>query len=271
MPPSQVVASGGFDDIKSRDIRFLEEAGKLGELTVLVWPDVVLEKVSGKPPKFSLAERSYFLSAVRYVSKVMEADVSIPWDSLPRNLWGDVWADYQPTANPARERYARENKIVYHYFSEENFKGFPEAMLLPSAPEKKKVVVTGCYDWLHSGHVRFFEEVSGYGDLYVVVGHDANIRLLKGKGHPLLSQDERRYAVGAIKYVKQGLISSGDGWLDADPEIRKLQPDMYAVNEDGDVGGKRDYCAELGIEYLVLKRAPAPGLPERTSTDLRGF
>ena len=24
---------------------------------------------------------------------------------------------------------------------------------------RKKVIVTGCYDWLHTGHVRFFEEV----------------------------------------------------------------------------------------------------------------
>ena len=133
------------------------------------------------------------------------------------------------------------------------------------------MVVTGCYDWLHSGHVCFFEEVSRYGELYVIVGHDANIRLLKGEGHPLLPQEERRYMVGSIKYVKDALISSGDGWLDADPEIRKLNPEVYAVNEDGDVGGKRDYCAALGIEYLVLKRTPAPGLPKRTSTDLRGF
>ena len=133
------------------------------------------------------------------------------------------------------------------------------------------MIVTGCYDWLHSGHVRFFEEVSSYGDLYVIVGHDANIRLLKGEGHPLLPQEERRYAIGAIKFVKQALITSGNGWLDADPEIRILKPDIYAVNEDGDVGGKREYCAALGIEYLVLKRTPAPGLPQRTSTGLRGF
>jgi glycerol-3-phosphate cytidylyltransferase-like family protein len=119
--------------------------------------------------------------------------------------------------------------------------------------------------------VRFFEEVSTYGELYVIVGHDANIRLLKGEGHPLLPQEERRYMVGAIKYVRAALVTSGDGWLDADPEIRKLRPDIYAVNEDGDTGGKREYCAALGIEYLVLKRTPAPGLPKRTSTDLRGF
>jgi hypothetical protein len=60
-------------------------------------------------------------------------------------------------------------------------------------------------------------------------------------------------------------------WRDADPEIKKLQPDIYAVNEDGDKGGKREYCKKNGIEYLVLKRTPAPGLPRRSSTDLRGF
>jgi hypothetical protein len=31
------------------------------------------------------------------------------------------------------------------------------------------------------------------------------------------------------------------------------------------------YCAKVGIEYLVLKRTPAAGLPRRTTTDLRGF
>ena len=156
---------------------------------------------------------------------------------------------------------------------DEDLRGFPEPPPEPAgpAPGRKRVVVTGCYDWVHSGHVRFFEEVSAYGDLYVIVGHDANIRLLKGAGHPLFPQEERRYVVGSIRYVTQALITTGEGWLDADPEIRRLKPDIYAVNEDGDRGGKREYCAKLGIEYLVLKRTPAPGLPPRTSTDLRGF
>ena len=149
--------------------------------------------------------------------------------------------------------------------------GFPEPLPMPSPPGRKKVVVTGCYDWFHTGHVRFTEEVSAYGDLYVIIGHDANIRLLKGNGHPLFPQAERHYVVGSIKYVKQALIATGDGWLDADPEIRRLKADIYAVNEDGDKGGKREYCEKLGIEYLVLKRKPAPGLPGRSSTHLRGF
>ena len=268
---SQVIVSGGFDDLKSRDLRFLEEAAKLGELTVLLWPDAVLEKLTGQPPKFPLAERSYFLNAVRYVGKVVEADVAADFNSLPKNLHADIWAEVENTANSSRERHTRENKIAYRVFTADELKGFPEPPPLPSAPGRKKVVATGCYDWFHSGHVRFCEEVSAHGDLHVIVGHDANIRLLKGAGHPLLPAVERRYVVGSIKFVKQALISSGDGWLDADPEIQKLQPDIYAVNEDGDKGGKREYCRQRGIEYLVLQRAPAPGLPERSSTDLRGF
>jgi cytidyltransferase-like protein len=142
----------------------------------------------------------------------------------------------------------------------------------PATPSgKKKVIVTGCYDWFHSGHVRFFEEVAELGELYVVVGHDANIKLLKGEGHPLYSQDQRRYMVGSIRHVHQALVSTGDGWLDAEPEIERIRPDVYAVNEDGDRPEKRQYCEARGMEYRVLKRLPKEGLPNRQSTDLRGF
>jgi cytidyltransferase-like protein len=267
----QIIVSGGFDDIKSRDLRFLEEASKLGELSVLLWPDAALQKLTGTMPKFPLAERLYFLNAVRYVSRVVEADGAASFNALPKNLKADIWADCESTANSARKKFAGENKIAYRVFKPDELQGFPEPPPTPSAPGRKKIVATGCYDWFHSGHVRFCEEVSAHGDLYVIVGHDANIRLLKGEGHPLLLEAERRYVVGSIKFVKQALVSSGDGWLDADPEIKKLQPDIYAVNEDGDKGGKREYCQKLGIEYLVLKRTPAPGLPKRSSTDLRGF
>jgi cytidyltransferase-like protein len=188
-----------------------------------------------------------------------------------KNLNPQVWVDEESAAHAARRAFCVTHGIEYRVLPPSRMAGFPEPPPMPSPPGRKKVVVTGCYDWFHTGHVRFTEEVSGYGDLYVLLGNDANIRLLKGEGHPLIAQDERRYVVGSIKYVKQAMISSGEGWLDADAEIRRLKPDIYAVNEDGDRGGKREYCARLNIEYLVLKRTPAPGLSRRSSTDLRGF
>jgi cytidyltransferase-like protein len=301
----QIIVSGGFDDIRSRQLRFLEEAAKLGELNVLLWPDEAIEQIHGQPPKFPLAERLYFLNAVRYVtrvvtlggggalrsmalrSRVVEPEipmelhgsgepcymVPVDADSLPEldGIKPQIWVDEEAEANDLRRASCRQHGIEYCVLPASQMSGFPEPPPRPSPPGRKKVVATGCYDWFHTGHVRFTEEVSAYGDLYVIIGHDANIRLLKGEGHPLLSEAERRYVVGSIKYVKQALISSGEGWLDADPEIQRLKPDIYAVNEDGDKGGKREYCEQIGIEYLVLKRTPAPGLPRRSSTDLRGF
>lgn len=269
----EVVVSCGFEDIRSGQMRFLEEASKSGPLTVLLWADEIFRKFTGRLPKFPLAERLYFLKAVRYVHRVVPVNVLAGPDDLPtlEGVSPAVWVDEAATATPVRQAFCKRHGIEYHVLRPEQFQGFPEPSPQPVAPGRKKIVVTGCYDWFHSGHIRFFEEVSTYGDLYVVVGHDANIRLLKGEGHPLLPQAERRYMVGSIRYVTQALISSGDGWLDADPEIRRLKPDIYAVNEEGDKGGKRDYCRKMGIEYLVLKRVPAPGLPQRSSTDLRGF
>lgn len=266
-----IIVSGAFDDLRSQHLRFLEEAAKLGDLSVVLWPDAALQKLTGSAPKFPLAERLYFLNAVRYVSRVIVAEASLSFDQLPRDCRAEVWADLEASANAGREHFARASGMDYRVFQLGDLKGFPGPLPTTTDPGRKKVVATGCYDWFHTGHVRFCEEVSAYGDLYVIVGHDANIRLLKGAGHPLLSQEERRYVVGSIKYVKQALISSGDGWLDADPEIKRLKPDIYAVNEDGDKGGKREYCEQNGIEYLVLKRTPAPGLPKRSSTELRGF
>jgi len=213
------------------------------------------------------------LEAVRHISRVIPIETTTQADVLPTvdGFQPDMWADEESSENGARLTFCTRNGLEYKVLTDAELKGFPQSTPPSGSSGHKKVVVTGCYDWFHSGHVRFFEEVAAYGDLYVIVGHDANIRSLKGEGHPLLPQDERRYMAGSIRYVTQALVSSGDGWLDADPEIQRLKPNIYAVNEDGDKGGKREYCIQRGIEYLVLKRTPAPGLPKRSSTDLRGF
>ena len=282
----QIVVTGAFDDLRSQQVRFLEEAARIGEVTVLLWADDLIRQVEGKEPGFPQAERVYFLQAIRFVRRVLLVPKSAghsPKTNLDLECVllaareGGVEPDLlvlSPAQDTAVSRaICQTGVIACQVLRREALRGFPQGRPVPPVADsgRKKVVVTGCYDWVHSGHVRFFEEASAYGDLYVIVGHDANLRLLKGPSHPFFPQAERRYVVGSIRYVTQALISTGEGWLDADPEIRRLKPDIYAVNEDGDKGGKREYCAKLGIEYLVLHRTPAPGLPPRTSTELRGY
>jgi cytidyltransferase-like protein len=272
--PRSVAVSGAFDEPRSKDIRFLEEASRLGELTVYVWSDERVHIELGTGPRFPEAERLYFLNAIRYVSaaKLLGSETSEAALLLSPASRPDFWA-VRETRDAHNLRLCESAGVECRVIDETRLQGWPysPATAPPGGRARKKVIVTGCYDWFHSGHIRFFEEVSAFGDLYVVLGHDANIRLLKGQGHPMFSQEERRYMVGSVRYVKEALISTGHGWLDAEPEIARLKPDIYAVNEDGDRGGKREFCDQHGIEYLVLKRTPAPGLPSRTSTSLRGF
>ena len=132
----------------------------------------------------------------------------------------------------------------------------------------KKVFVSGCYDLLHSGHVEFFRQAAEYGDLYVGIGSDATI--LGYKHHKTVySEQERLFMVKSIRYVKDAFINSGSGIMDFIPEVDALKPDILVVNEDGDKEEKRRFCAERGIEYVVLKRDPHAGLAARSSTDLK--
>jgi cytidyltransferase-like protein len=275
----QVVVTGSFDDLRSRYVRFLHEASRLGDVHLLLWPDETVRALENREPKFPLEERLYFLDAVRYVQQVTPVAGPVEPDVLPEidGLRPDVWAVNEAHDTLGKRAVCAERSMAYRVIRDKDLVGFPETCLETGQVSenltglRKRVIVTGCYDWLHSGHVRFFEETSALGDLYVVVGHDENVRLLKGEGHPMFGQDERRYMVQAIRFVTQSLISTGHGWMDAAPEIARIRPDIYAVNEDGDKPEKRAFCGERGIEYVVLKRQPKEGLPRRQSTTLRGF
>lgn len=131
-----------------------------------------------------------------------------------------------------------------------------------------KVFVSGCYDMLHSGHVRFFEEASRLGDLYVGIGNDANILALKSR--PTANgEQERLYMVKAVRYVKDAWINSGMGKMDFVKEVDELRPDFFFVNHDGWSEEKERFCAERGIKLVVADRVPAEGLPARSTTAIR--
>ena len=125
-------------------------------------------------------------------------------------------------------------------------------------------MVSGCYDLFHGGHIAFFKAAAEYGKLYVMIGQDQSILHLKGKA-PYFSQDERKFIVGSVRYVHEAIISSGTGMLDFEPDMRKMKPDIFIVNNDGHTPEKEKLCRDLGVEYIVLERIPEPGLPATKS------
>ncbi|MCF6333180.1 MAG: adenylyltransferase/cytidyltransferase family protein [Draconibacterium sp.] len=130
---------------------------------------------------------------------------------------------------------------------------------------EKTVMVSGCYDLLHAGHVAFFKTAAQYGKVHAYVGQDQNIKLLKGKA-PYFSQEERKYMVGAVRYVEKANVASGSGMLDFETDLKVLKPDIFLVNSDGFTFEKKQLCEENGVELVVLERIPEDGLPARSSS-----
>lgn len=118
-------------------------------------------------------------------------------------------------------------------------------------------MVSGCYDMLHIGHVRFLEQAAELGCLTVCVATDRTIQRLKGRV-PEIGEVDRLEMVQALRCVNRAVLSPGTGWLDFEPCLRELKPDILVVNFDGQHPGKRELCHELGVEYRVIDQRTGP-------------
>ncbi len=132
----------------------------------------------------------------------------------------------------------------------------------------KKVMVTGCFDLLHSGHVAFLREAAALGELHVCIGSDDNVFQLKGR-YPVNPQEERRFMLENLSCIASVRINKGFGLLDFMAELDDIQPDIFFVNEDGHTPAKEQLLRGRGVEYVVSHRQPAANLPSRSTTALR--
>lgn len=124
----------------------------------------------------------------------------------------------------------------------------------------KVVLVTGCYDFLHLGHIIFFEYAKKQGDILVVgIGSDATIRKLKGEGRPLIRERLRARTVAAVEVVNYVVINKEplrNGNIDHTILVEKLKPDVYVVPvTDSNLAGKRKLIKKWG-KLVTCHRLP---------------
>ncbi len=74
--------------------------------------------------------------------------------------------------------------------------------------QKKNIVMTnGCFDIIHSGHIKILKESKNLGDILVVaVNSDRSIRINKGNSRPLNCLKDRLIVLNAISYIDYILI-----------------------------------------------------------------
>ncbi len=131
---------------------------------------------------------------------------------------------------------------------------------------KTRVLVSGCYDMLHSGHVAFLNEAARYGELHVSVATDKTVEL---KGPCLIPQAERVYMVENLKSVYKVYPAARHGTFDFEYLLSKIDPDYFFVNSDGHSQAKQDLIQKYPIQYVIGSRVVAPNCQPRSSTELR--
>ena len=70
---------------------------------------------------------------------------------------------------------------------------------------RRVVFTNGCFDLVHTGHVKLLERAKRFGDLLVVaINSDRSVRALKGASRPIVPQQDRAAllaAFGCVDYV----------------------------------------------------------------------
>jgi D-beta-D-heptose 7-phosphate kinase/D-beta-D-heptose 1-phosphate adenosyltransferase len=95
---------------------------------------------------------------------------------------------------------------------------------------QRVVLTSGCYDLLHVGHLRGFEEARRQGDVLVVgVNRDARVRQLKGRGRPLVPERQRAELIAGLAAVDYVVLFGEDH---AGPLIRRLAPDVFCKGSE---------------------------------------
>ena len=123
---------GGFDDLKTPQIRFLQEASRLGKVHVLLFSDQVSLVVNGNKPDFPESERRYYLESIRYVSRLSIIDKLISENEIPHldalqkiDRVQPIWAVMENQASSENKDFCRKHDLRYHILTRSDLVGFP--------------------------------------------------------------------------------------------------------------------------------------------------
>lgn len=108
-----------------------------------------------------------------------------------------------------------------------------ESVIFLPEHKKKIVVVGGCFDIVHIGHIQFLKEAKKCGDvLILLLESDENVRKLKGENRPVFTQRERAEVLSALSPVDFVILlplMTSDA--DYNHIITTIKPHIIAVTE----------------------------------------
>lgn len=113
--------------------------------------------------------------------------------------------------------------------------------------QKGRVLVSGCFNVLHAGHVELLEYANRYGK--VTVGLNADPYLIKKYGEYAVPLVSRTYVLQSNIYVDKVVVFTEENPSEL---IRRVQPEYYIKGPDYSLEllPEREVCEELGVQII---------------------
>lgn len=121
----------------------------------------------------------------------------------------------------------------------------------------KKVFVSGAFNVLHAGHIRFLSDAKALGDYLIVSFPPAELLWKLYDRKSVLDDADKTAVIGALDSVDEVVFSTDDDEvLSFRSAVEQTKPDILAVTtDDRFLEAKRAFCAEQGIELVVMEKA----------------
>lgn len=120
--------------------------------------------------------------------------------------------------------------------------------------DKKIVLVGGCFDLIHFGHLQFLKKSKENGD-YLIVALESDEFIKKNKRkEPVHTQDERAEILAALSFVdliiKLPLFNNNNEYFQM---VKTIKPNIIAVTEgDKQLDNKKKQAEEIKAQVLVV-------------------
>jgi rfaE bifunctional protein nucleotidyltransferase chain/domain len=146
----------------------------------------------------------------------------------------------------------RHKRIVGKILETENISS--EISILKKQ-NKNIVLVGGCFDILHLGHLLFLEAAKKEGNILIVLlESDENIKKRKGNNRPINNAHSRQIIVSSIKSVDYVIPLKGvTSDLEYDRLMSQIKPDVVAITEgDSQTEKRKIQCEETGTKLKTV-------------------
>jgi FAD synthetase len=126
---------------------------------------------------------------------------------------------------------------------------------------KKVVLVGGCFDLLHYGHIQFLTQAKNQGTyLLVALESDENVRHSKGETRPIHTQAQRRKMLEALSCVDEvlnlPLMTRDQDYINL---VLTVHPQVIAVTQGDPITDKKRLQAQsIGADFVVIPKIHTP-------------